>query len=97
MQTSLVPRPSYCPVFAKRPGPFYQVNDTSVYLHVGIPVDSGGEGSPNKRMSLRPFLVISVSSAGVFECLLSENALVLVQNNECVRKMQLGTPPPLAV
>ena len=37
-----------------RPGPFYHVNDVSVYLG-----RQKGEGSPIKRISLRPYLLVS--------------------------------------
>ena len=40
------------------------------------------EGFPIKRTSLKPFLVISVTSAGVLNV---ENAMV--QHEECMRKM----------
>ena len=49
VETSLVPRPSHCPVFAVcknrggRPGPFYHMN-------VSSKVDREGEGSPVERM-----------------------------------------------
>ena len=65
---SHIPRSSQCPVFdhlqyAKseggRPGPFYDVNDVSVYLG-----RQRGKGSPIERTSLRPFLVVSVPSTG---------------------------------
>ena len=100
MQTSLVPRLSYSLVFAKRLGPFYRVNETSVYL--GIPVDSGGEGYPNERMSLRPFLVISVPSARVFECLLSEKCTgpgskQRMRAQNAFFQLAWGPLPPLAV
>ena len=41
-------------------GPFYHVNDISVYLG-----RQRGEGSPVEETSLRPYLVVSVQSAGV--------------------------------
>ena len=48
-------------------------------------------------MSLRPYLIVSTPSAGVSNVLEAENVLLLVQNEEHVRKcvILIGTPPPL--
>ena len=87
----LVPRPSHHPEFdhlqyAKngggRPGPFYHVNDVSVYLG-----RQRGQGSLIKTTSLRSYLVVSTPSAGVLNVRKVKNKLLLVQNKEQVCKM----------
>ena len=54
-----------------RSGPFYQVNDV-----LSTQVDKGWEGSPIKRTSLRPYLVVSAPSAGVPKYSRSETCTV---------------------
>ena len=44
------------------------------------------EGFPIERMSLRSFLVVTVSSARVLNFHEVKNILLLVQNKECVRE-----------
>ena len=66
--TSLVPRPSHHPVFwsfavckngGGRPGPFYHMNDISVYLS-----RQRGEGVPHRKNELEADLLVSAPSAG---------------------------------
>ena len=58
-------------------------------------VDRGGEGSSIERMSLRPYLVVSGSSAGVGNICEAQNVPLLVQKkNAYVRCiLSIGTPP----
>ena len=92
MDSSPVPRPTHCPVLIAfsmqkqrvggRPGPFYHVNDVSVYLG-----RQRGQGSLIKTTSLRSYLVVSTPSAGVLNVRKVKNKLLLVQNKEQVCKM----------
>ena len=67
-EAAFVPRPSHHPVFdrlqyTKTEGKgLVHVNVVSVYLGRQM-----GDGSPIKRTSLRPYLVVSAPSAGVFK------------------------------
>ena len=100
--TSLVPRPSHHPVFwslavckngGGRPGPFYHMNDISVYLS-----RQRGEGVPHLKNELEAWS--SCFCLKYWRCE-AKTILVLVQNEERVRKMHsfhLGLlPPPLCL
>ena len=67
-----------------RSGPFRHVNEVSVYL--GRWREGGREGFPIERMSLRSFLIVTVSGARVSNFHEGKNILFLVQNEECVRE-----------
>ena len=58
--------------------------------------DRGGEGSSIERMSLRPYLVVSGSSAGVVNVCEAKNIPLLVQKkNACVKCiLSIGDPSP---
>ena len=74
-----------------RPGPFYHMNDVSVYLGR----QRGGEGFPIERTSLRPYLVVSAPSTGVSNVCEVKNVPLLVQNEERVREMHSFDRGPL--
>ena len=57
--------------------------------------DRGGEGSPIERTSLRTYVVVSASSAGVWNVREAKNMSLLVQNEECMCKMHLSIQGPL--
>ena len=72
------------------------MNDVSVYIGRQR---KWGEGSLIERTSLRPFLVLSVPSAGVSNIHQVKNTLLLVRNEECMREMHpfdRGPFPPLS-
>ena len=52
--------------------------------------DRGGEGSLIERTSLRPFLVVTVPSTGVFNIRKVKNVSLLVQDEERVHKMRFA-------
>ena len=69
-----------CSQYAKRDGgktgSIYHMNDINIKFYLGR---QRGEGSPIERMSLRPYLVVSVSSTGFSNVRKAKNVL-LVQN-----------------
>ena len=68
-----------------RPGPFYHMDDISVYLSRQCG-GGGGGGSPIEKTSLRPYVVVSAPSTGVSNVRKVKNVLLLV-NEEHMRKM----------
>ena len=69
-----------------KPGPFYHVNDVSVYLR------REGEESSIERTSLGPYLVVTASGAGVSNICEAKNVPLLVQNEESMHKMRMIPP-----
>ena len=68
----------------ERPGPFYHMNDVSVY----IGRQRGEESSIKKqKTSLSLYLVVSAPSAGVSSGCKAINVPLQVRNKECVHKM----------
>jgi len=75
-----------------RPGPFYHMDDISVYLGRRV------EGSPIKSWNMRPYLVVSVPSAGALNNREVKNIPLLAQNEEsakCIPSNRDPSPPSL--
>ena len=56
-------------------------------MSVSTQVDRRGEGSPIKRTSLRPYLVVSAPSARVLNVCEAKNVLLQVRNEERMHEM----------
>ena len=63
----------------------------------GVSVMKRRGGVPIDKTSLKPYLVVSVPSAGVSNVCEATNVLLLVQNEECVHKMCSFNQEPLLV
>ena len=61
----------------------------------GVSVMKRRGGVPIDKTSLKPYLVVSVPSAGVSNVCEATNILLLVQNEECVHKMRCFNREPL--
>ena len=102
MYNSLIPRPSppssfwlvaECKNGGGRLGPFYHVNDVSVYLHVGNSY-RGGEGSPIERQA---WLCSFCPKCWSFECSWSEKRTAPVSKRRMHAQNAFfwsGTLPP---
>ena len=96
---SLVPRPSHCQVFkcleyAKMEGE--SLVHFITWMRSVSTEGGGGAGSPNEGTSLRPLLVVFISSTGVLNVCKVKSVPLLVQNEERLWVMHPPTPPPSA-